>query len=128
MKKKFFLSLALGMSLFSSVAFAELNGRQVEAEFKGYFGWPITALCTGSDVNLRTDPGTDSNVITMLQKGDEFHITDVVFRPIFAFIKTYFLKLGMLEGWLGFVLSIEYANYTRNKYVKLNLLEMEKKR
>lgn len=105
MKKKFFLSLALGMSLFSSVAFAELNGRQVEAEFKGYFGWPITALCTGSDVNLRTDPGTDSNVITMLQKGDEFHITDVVFRSDYTWMK------GVTsDGTTGYMVS-KYLDY-----------------
>lgn len=47
---------------------------------------------------------------------------DFVFRPFFAFIKMYFLKKGFLEGWLGFVLSLNYANYTLNKYIKLKLL------
>lgn len=49
-------------------------------------------------------------------------IRDMVLRPFFAFVKTYFIKLGVLEGWLGFVLSLNYANYTLNKYVKLKLL------
>ena len=47
---------------------------------------------------------------------------DIVFRPLFAFLKMYILKKGFLEGWLGFVLSLTYANYTLNKYVKLKLL------
>jgi len=49
-------------------------------------------------------------------------VKDMMFRPLFAFIKMYFLKKGFLEGWLGFILSLNYANYTLNKYVKLKLL------
>ena len=50
-------------------------------------------------------------------------IKDFFFRPLFAFFKMYILKKGFLEGFLGFVLCINYANYTLNKYVKLMLLE-----
>ena len=53
-------------------------------------------------------------------------IKDFVFRPFFAFVKMYILKLGFLEGWLGFVLCLNYANYTLNKYVKLKLIDEEK--
>ena len=49
-------------------------------------------------------------------------IKDFVFRPLLAFFKMYVLKKGFLEGWLGFVLCLNYANYTLNKYVKLKLL------
>lgn len=49
-------------------------------------------------------------------------VRDIVFRPIFAFFKMYILKGGFLDGWLGFVLSLNHANYTLNKYVKLKLL------
>lgn len=49
-------------------------------------------------------------------------IKDFVFRPFFAFFKMYVLKKGFLEGWLGFVLCLNYANYTLQKYVKLKLL------
>lgn len=52
-------------------------------------------------------------------------IGDFVFRPAFAFLKMYVLKKGFLEGWLGFVLCLNYANYTLNKYVKLKLLNEE---
>lgn len=53
-------------------------------------------------------------------------IGDLFFRPAFAFFKMYVLKKGFLEGWLGFVLCLNYANYTLNKYVKLKLLNEEK--
>ena len=49
-------------------------------------------------------------------------LKDLVFRPVFAFFKMYVLKAGFLEGWLGFVLCLNYANYTLNKYVKLKIM------
>ena len=49
-------------------------------------------------------------------------LKDLVFRPVFAFFKMYVLKAGFLEGWLGFVLCFNYANYTLNKYVKLKMM------
>jgi len=49
-------------------------------------------------------------------------LKDIVLRPFLAFLKMYILKGGLLEGWLGFVLCLTYANYTLNKYVKLKLL------
>ena len=48
---------------------------------------------------------------------------DIIFRPAFAFFKMYILKLGILDGALGYVLCMNYANYTLNKYVKLKYLE-----
>lgn len=47
---------------------------------------------------------------------------DLFFRPAFAFFKMYVLKAGFLEGWMGFVLCLNYANYTLNKYVKLKMM------
>ena len=52
-------------------------------------------------------------------------IKDIVFRPFFAFIKMYILKKGFMEGWLGFVLSVNYANYTLNKYNFLKMMNEE---
>ena len=48
-------------------------------------------------------------------------IKDLVLRPFFAFAKMYVLKKGFLEGWLGFALSLNYANYTLNKYTILKV-------
>ena len=48
---------------------------------------------------------------------------DIVFRPAWAFFRMYILKLGFLDGKLGYVLCKNYANYTMNKYSKLIELE-----
>lgn len=54
-----------------------------------------------------------------LKGKNAYFYRDIFMRPIFAFVKMYFLKLGFLEGKLGYVLSINYANYTMTKYLKL---------
>ena len=46
-------------------------------------------------------------------------LIDIVLRPAFAFFKMYILKLGILDGQIGYMLSKNYANYTMNKYIKM---------
>ena len=55
-----------------------------------------------------------------------YFIKDILVRPFLAFIKMYFLKLGILEGKLGYMLATNYANYTMNKYCKLLALNEAK--
>jgi len=40
------------------------------------------------------------------------------FSPFWTFFKLYFIKLGFLEGWDGFVIARLYSEYTFWKYVK----------
>lgn len=41
-----------------------------------------------------------------------------MFGPYWTFFRIYFLRLGFLEGWHGFVIAKLYAQYTFWKYVK----------
>lgn len=41
-----------------------------------------------------------------------------VISSLWTFFNLYFLKLGFLEGWRGFVISALYSQYTFLKYVK----------
>jgi len=41
-----------------------------------------------------------------------------LFSPFWTFFKLYFIKLGFLEGWDGFVIARLYSEYTFWKYVK----------
>jgi glycosyltransferase involved in cell wall biosynthesis len=45
-------------------------------------------------------------------------IFKALFSPYWTFVKIYFLRLGFLEGWHGFVIAKLYAQYTFWKYVK----------
>jgi (heptosyl)LPS beta-1,4-glucosyltransferase len=42
----------------------------------------------------------------------------LLFKPLFTFFKMYLLKLGFLEGYTGFLLSMLYSHYTFYKYGK----------
>ncbi len=52
----------------------------------------------------------------MVQKGRKVSVLDIVFRPIGAFIRTFFVKLGFLDGVEGFTISAINATYTFLKY------------
>ncbi len=46
----------------------------------------------------------------------------IVFSPLIKFIKSYFIQMGMLDGYYGLVISIISAHATFLKYVKLKEL------
>ena len=54
-----------------------------------------------------------------LRKGKKASVFSAPMHGIFAFFKSYFLKLGILDGRMGFVMSALYAQYTFNKYLRL---------
>lgn len=43
------------------------------------------------------------------KKGKKFSIFKTFFSPLWAFLKIYFLKLGFLEGFRGFLIALSYA-------------------
>ncbi|MFW5908064.1 MAG: glycosyltransferase family 2 protein [Desulfosalsimonas sp.] len=48
-----------------------------------------------------------------------FGLTGAVFRSIWTFIQVYFINLGFLDGRLGFLVSVMYAQGSFNKYAGL---------
>lgn len=50
-------------------------------------------------------------------------VKDIMLRPIWAFLKIYFINGGILDGRAGFIFSINHAFYTMNKYVKYYFLK-----
>jgi len=44
-------------------------------------------------------------------------ITHILLKMFFSFIKTYFLKLGFLDGWRGLLISVSNANGRFYKYI-----------
>lgn len=55
----------------------------------------------------------------LYQKGIRSTISEAVLKAFWTFIRTYFIKLAMLDGQHGFMLSISNAEGTYYKYVKL---------
>ncbi len=59
---------------------------------------------------------TKQNRYSSLNKKDK--VLKALFSPYWTFLKIYFLRLGFLEGWRGFVIAKLYAQYTFWKYIK----------
>lgn len=69
---------------------------------------------------------SDLSARQMFERGRKGNVIDVTLRPGFAFFKAYFLRLGFLDGFEGYVISSTTALLTFTKYVKLR--ELERKR
>lgn len=83
-----------------------------------------------NDLNHYTDPNIKHyleklNNYTSLAanelhlKNKKANITDIIIRPLFIFIKMYFIKFGFLDGFHGFMLASFSSFYVFSKYVKL---------
>jgi hypothetical protein len=46
----------------------------------------------------------------------EKNIFKALLSPCWVFIKLYFIRLGFIDGWHGFVIAKVYAKYTFWKY------------
>ena len=55
----------------------------------------------------------------MAEKGRRARASDLVLRPAFHFLRAYFVKLGLLDGWRGLLLAYLGAHYVRLKYARL---------
>jgi len=62
-----------------------------------------------------------SHVITdeWVKQGRKFSLLDAAFHPIGKFLECYVWKLGVLDGWAGFVIAVASAFYTFARQVKM---------
>lgn len=61
------------------------------------------------------------------KNGVRSSIFKILFKPVIKFISDYFLKLGILDGFFGFVICINSSFATYLKYTRLYILQQEKK-
>jgi len=76
----------------------------------------------------QTNYFTDLSANEYYKKGKEGYIIKIIMNPLVSFIKTYILKLGFLDGYYGFIVSVLAAQSTFLKYVKLRQLKKEMKK
>ncbi len=66
---------------------------------------------------------SDLSAKAAYEKGKKvFFIKDIVLNPVCTFLKMYFLKKGFLDGYFGFVISINSSFSKFLKYIKLREL------
>lgn len=66
---------------------------------------------------------TDIAARELQEKGRRAGAFDLVARPFYSFLKMYFFKAGILDGFEGFVLCVLSSLYVFVKYVKLREME-----
>lgn len=68
---------------------------------------------------------TDTAARELYEQGRRARAFDIVARPFFSFLKTYFAKRGFLDGLEGFILCVFSSLYVMVKYVKLREMGRE---
>ena len=66
---------------------------------------------------------TDIAAKAMCQKGEKSSKAKIIYKPTAKFIRNYFLKLGFLDGFYGYIICSISAYATFLRYVKLYFLK-----
>jgi glycosyltransferase involved in cell wall biosynthesis len=70
----------------------------------------------------QTDKFSTLSAQSLYKKGVKINIIKLCAAPIFKFIQMYFFKLGILDGYYGFIVCKISAQATYQKYAKLKAL------
>ena len=62
-----------------------------------------------------------------LEKGKNAGLLKIIFSPLVKFIRDYFIKLGFLDGYYGYVVCRVSAQATFMKYAKIRQMKKENK-
>lgn len=71
----------------------------------------------------KTNRYSTAGAQSLLKKGKTASISKALGHGLWAFVRTYFLRLGFLDGRMGLVLAISNAEGTYYRYLKLWLLQ-----
>ncbi|MGE0089477.1 MAG: glycosyltransferase family 2 protein [Bacteroidales bacterium] len=71
---------------------------------------------------LKIDQFTNFQALEMYKKHRKAGISAVIFKPAFRFLRHYFLRLGILDGYEGYIISKQSAYGQFLKYIKLKHL------
>ena len=78
------------------------------------------------DVLTKTNRYSSAGAAGLHRRGKPSSLGIALGHGAWAFIRTYFLRLGLLDGKLGFVLAVSIAEETYYRYLKLWLLNRGK--
>jgi glycosyltransferase involved in cell wall biosynthesis len=75
-----------------------------------------------SDHILQLDKFTEIGAREYHKKGKKSTIAKIIYKPIWKFIRDYFIKCGFLDGYAGFLVCSISAFATFSKYIKARQL------
>lgn len=74
-----------------------------------------------SDHQVRMQSYAELMADALFRKGKRVSLTKVWVNPTWRFVRGYFLRLGILDGWRGLMFAIVESHYVHQKYLKLFL-------
>jgi hypothetical protein len=74
----------------------------------------------------KLDRYSTASARAMYERGQRSSVSGAIVRGLWAFVRTYVLRRGFLDGRMGFVLALSIAETTYYKYLKLWLLGQPK--
>jgi glycosyltransferase involved in cell wall biosynthesis len=80
------------------------------------------------DVLEKLDRYSTGHARDLLSSGQSASVGKAVMHGLFAFVRTYLLRRGFLDGQHGLMLAIYNAEYTYYKYIKLMFLQSPPRR
>jgi glycosyltransferase involved in cell wall biosynthesis len=80
------------------------------------------------DVLEKLDRYSSGHARDMHGRGRSASVPQAVAHGLFAFVRTYFLRLGFLDGQHGLMLAVYNAEYAYYKYIKLMFLQSPPRR
>ena len=80
------------------------------------------------DVLEKLDRYSSGNARDMLAAGKSAGVGKALMHGLFAFARTYFFRLGFLDGPHGLMLAVYNAEYTYYKYIKLMFMKSPPRR
>jgi glycosyltransferase involved in cell wall biosynthesis len=80
------------------------------------------------DVLEKLDRYSSGHARDMQSRGKSASVPQALLHGVFAFVRTYFLRLGFLDGQHGLMLAVYNAEYTYYKYIKLMFLQSPPRR
>ena len=81
---------------------------------------------TYQEMDAKTDYFSSISAEAYFDKGKKASVFTLIFNPIWAFIKSYVLRLGFLDGKNGFRICYQTGKITYLKYAKLRRLWQQK--
>lgn len=78
---------------------------------------------TEEEHRQRIEKYSDLHAQKMFAEGKKADFVKLYLSPIFKFVKTYFLQLGVMDGYHGYIISVLSAKAVYLKYKKLKALQ-----
>ena len=99
--------------------FALINGKKAGKLKGNLLHWIYRDY---TEHNLKVEQFSTIAAQAYFDLGKTASLWKIFYRPIWAFFKAYFLRLGFLDGFNGFVICVQTYNITFLKYIKLREL------